>query len=653
LDGNAHLTAAEALQGDRREFRVTSLGRTVYALDGGGQVLWRARTGGPAYALAALPGGYVAVGDDAGQVLLLDPAGHRAWRQDLGSRVTALRQAGDSGLLAGGWDEQLTSFDAQGEIRWQASLDGPLTAIAWLTEASGQELAVASTLGGHLWAFGPRGSLAWQFRVGADAPAVALQAAGDGEPSYLLAGLQDGRLLALDRDGTLLWQQRLGQGAPAWDLVDLAASAGQEILVGSGGSEPSLALLSSQGDVLWRTALPSAATAVVATDLDGDGTPEIVAGLADGRVQAYDGAGRLRGVVHAGLPVWHLAAAPDGSLLALADVVAWRIVATAGEAGAPWLPPPATVSDPSWTLPAGSEAREGEAVLVFLGDVAMGRSMEFQLLRYGPGHPWAALTPLLAEEGVVAVANLESVLTTQGKALDKPYVIRAHPLMAGTLASGGFRVMSLANNHALDYGYEGLAETLSTLGGLGIGAVGAGASYDEAHRPAILTANGVRVAFLAYAAARWNGSQDVPSTERLAWAVTGQVQADVRAVRGQADLVVVLLHAGTEYASQPSADQVTVARAAVDAGADLVVGHHPHVTQTVERYGQGLIVYSLGDAVFDIPRPAAMRGELLRVHASSQGLERAELWPFWIADAIRPQLLDDGAGQPQYRAVYP
>lgn len=656
LDGNAHLTAGQSLQvGDRQEFRVASLGRTVYALDGGGRLLWRASTAGPAYALASLPGGRVAVADDAGQVSVLDPAGNRAWQHDLGTRVTVLCPTAGGGLLAGGWDERLTRFNAGGEIEWQTGLDGPLTAVAVLPLADGRELAVAATLGGRLWALTGDGNPAWQFPAEPDraAPAISLQGVVHEDAAYLLAGLQDGRLLVLDPDGELLWERDAGQGAPVWDLADVAGPPGPELLVGSGGDEPSLALFSLQGDVLWRVALAAAANAVVATDLDGDGTREMVTGLADGRVEAYDGAGRIRGAVHAGLPVWRLAAAADGSLLALADVVAWRIVGGAGNTGGAWLPPPATLGDASWSLPAGTEARDGEAILVFLGDVVPGRSMEFQLLRYGPGHPWTGLAPLLDGDGVLAVANLESVLSSRGRALSKPYVIRAHPIMGKMLASGGLDVVSLANNHVLDYGDEGLDETLSTLETLALPAVGAGASRDEAHRPTIQTVNGVCVAILGYAAARWDGSPDVPATDRLAWAVAADVQADVRAVRGEADLVVVLLHAGTEYASEPSADQVAVARAAIDAGADLVVGHHPHVTQTVERYGDGLIVYSLGNAIFDIPRPAAMRGDLLRVHAGSEGLSRAELWPFWIADAIRPQLLDDGTGQPQVRTIYP
>jgi poly-gamma-glutamate synthesis protein (capsule biosynthesis protein) len=131
------------------------------------------------------------------------------------------------------------------------------------------------------------------------------------------------------------------------------------------------------------------------------------------------------------------------------------------------------------------------------------------------------------------------------------------------------------------------------------------------------------------------------------------MQADVRAIRDGADLVIVQLHAGTEYATSPSPDQVRFARAAIDAGANLVVGHHPHVTQTVEQYQGGLIVYSLGDALFDIPRQAAMRGQLLRVHVTQEGLAQAELWPFWIADSIQPRLVNNGQGQARFRIIYP
>jgi poly-gamma-glutamate synthesis protein (capsule biosynthesis protein) len=310
------------------------------------------------------------------------------------------------------------------------------------------------------------------------------------------------------------------------------------------------------------------------------------------------------------------------------------------------------VQAPPAALPAGTQRTKDKAILVLLGDVVLGRSMESQLARYGPDYPWAGLEPLL-QGADLAAANLECMLTTQGKPMDKSYLIRAHPRWGQTLVAAGFDLVTLANNHALDFGQAGLDGTLSTLQDLGVAAIGAGPSREAAHRPAIFNLNGVRVAVLGYAAARWNGSADVPATDQLAWAKPAAVQADVRAVRDQVDLVVVLLHAGAEYATVPSQGQVAVAHAAIDAGADLVAGHHTHVTQTVERYKQGLIVYGLGDALFDIPRSAAMQGDLLRVHATREGLTQVELWPFWIDDAIRPQLLDDGEGAPTFKVIYP
>jgi poly-gamma-glutamate capsule biosynthesis protein CapA/YwtB (metallophosphatase superfamily)/outer membrane protein assembly factor BamB len=654
FNANGHLTAGGAVQlSGQPAFVLASLGRTVYAVNERGDVRWRARTPGPVYALAFLEGERLAAGDDAGFVTVLDAGGRRLWRYDLGGRVTSLQPGWDGGLLAGGWDERLTFLDDGGELRWQLDLGGPVTDLVVLPG-----LALASTLDGMVLAFDPTGSEEWRFDAGV--PITGLGALGEGEGATVLAGSQDGRLLALDPEGALRWQRALGTGGPVWDAVDLEGDAMPEILAGTGGDEPLLALLSASGEIRWRVAMPSAVRAVLALDVDGDGTAEILAGLADGEILAYDPQGRQRGAVHAGLSVWGLEAAADAAAgpstdraaLVLADVVAWRIAGQDGSAGASWLPAPATLPVPPQAPLPGTGRAEGEAILVFLGDVVPGRSMEAQLVRFGPAYPWLGLLPLLSEADL-AVANLESVLTTQGKPLDKPYLIRAHPRWGEILVEGGFDLVTVANNHGLDYGNEGLAETLDTLAALGVAHVGAGRSREEAHAPALFDLKGVRIAVLGYAAARWNGSEDVPATDRLAWAEPAAVAADVRAVRDRADLVVVLLHAGTEYSVEPSSDQVRVAHAAIDAGADLVVGHHPHVTQTVERYGRGLIVYSLGNTLFDIPRPAAMQGHLLRVHATQAGLVRAELWPFWIEDAIRPRLLDDGQGAPRFEIVYP
>lgn len=627
-------------------YLLTSLGRTTYALKEDGRSAWRFRTSGPVYSLAALDGDRAAIGDDTGTVTLLNASGQRLWQSRLGSRVTALHGGWQGDLLAGGWDNRLHLLDGEtGAPLWQAELGGPLSSMDVLPD-----LVVAATLGNQVLAFSTSGTQVWHFD--APTPVTGLEVMGTGDNARLLLGTQDGRLLALDLEGTVRWQLDLGLGGPVWHIADLAGDLAPEIVAGMGGSEPFVAMISANGNPLWRVAVPSPVNALTAADLDGDGMREIVVGPASGEVQVYDPQGRLRGSVHAGLAVWGLQGLEDGSVLVLADVVAWMLTATPGSEGTPWLAPPAMAPLPSNPLTTATARGNTEAILVFVGDVVPGRSMEAQLARYGPAYPWQGLDPLIAEADL-AVANLECVLTTQGRPLNKSYLIRAHPHWGETLVEAGFDLVTLANNHALDYGPPGLEETLSTLEALDVGAVGAGSSQAAARRPALFTLKEVRVAVLAYAAARWNGSADVPATDRLAWAEPAAVQADVRAVRDQADLIVVLLHAGKEYASTPSPDQVAVAHAAIDAGADLVVGHHPHVTQTVERYGDGLIVYSLGDALFDIPRQAAMQGDLLRVHVTQEGLAQAELWPFWIEDAIRPRLLDSGQAPARFKLIYP
>jgi poly-gamma-glutamate synthesis protein (capsule biosynthesis protein) len=492
------------------------------------------------------------------------------------------------------------------------------------------------------------------------------------EETHLLVGTQDGRLLALDAgmgrlpgsgeqvNARMLWQHTIGEGGPVWHVGELDGDQAPVIVTGTGGQAPVLALLTAQGETLWRVSTDSPINALTFADMDSDGRPEILAGLASGEIHAYDALGQFRGSIHAGLPVWDLVTASDGETFALADVVAWQILEQSGPLGGPWLPAPALVSSSEDTFPPASRcstsAQNGtqEATMAFLGDVAPGRSMEAQLVRYGPNAPWKGIAPLL-EAADLAVANLESVLSTQGRPRDKAYLIRAHPSWGQVLVAGGIGLVTLANNHALDYGQVGLDETLGTLESLGIVAVGAGTSSgkEKAHSPALFDLNGLRVAVLGYAAERWNGSRDMPATDKVAWAEPAAIQADVNAVREQSDFVVVLLHAGTEYAQEPSTDQVAAARAAIDAGADLVVGHHPHVTQTVERYKQGLIVYSLGDAVFDIPRREALRGHLLCVRITREGLAEAELWPFWIEDALRPHLIADGEGSPAIKTIYP
>jgi poly-gamma-glutamate synthesis protein (capsule biosynthesis protein) len=181
----------------------------------------------------------------------------------------------------------------------------------------------------------------------------------------------------------------------------------------------------------------------------------------------------------------------------------------------------------------------------------------------------------------------------------KPYNFRMHPRFLPTLTGGGIDIVSIANNHIYDYGPRGLLDTISYLDSVGVRHVGAGRNSMEAHRPVIDTLRGREVAFLAY-----YGGGEAPGAGRSSPGVArrdlAEVCRDIRSLRDGASsrYIVVILHWGTERATSPDRSQVAFAHALIDAGADAVVGHHPHVLQGIERYGRGVIAYSLGNFLF-------------------------------------------------------
>jgi poly-gamma-glutamate synthesis protein (capsule biosynthesis protein) len=177
-------------------------------------------------------------------------------------------------------------------------------------------------------------------------------------------------------------------------------------------------------------------------------------------------------------------------------------------------------------------------------------------------------------------------------------IFRAAPEMVEGLRLAGVDVVSTANNHARDCGSYGVEFTLRWLARHGIYAVGTGLTPEAAREGAVLVRNGVRFGFLAYTYDQSNGNHTTPDP-RVNVMDTTKMREDVARLAGRADIVIVSMHAGDEYQRNPNRQQVEFARTALEAGACVVVGHHPHVLQPVERYRGGVIFYSLGNLVFD------------------------------------------------------
>ena len=296
--------------------------------------------------------------------------------------------------------------------------------------------------------------------------------------------------------------------------------------------------------------------------------------------------------------------------------------------------------------------------LVAVGDVNIDRTQREIILSTGDFvYPFARVKHIF-DAADYTIANLESSLGDVGAPADKRYTFQSPPEAAQSLALGGVDLVSLANNHALDYGPEALLQGIDLLDAAGVAAVGGGANDAAAHAPHVADVNGLRVGFLGYVhvpveavtnfdTQTWTATADAPG---LAWADPARVAADVAALRSEVDLIVVILHSGYEYIEEPSEPQVAAARAAVDAGADLVVGHHAHILQGIHSYRDGVIAYGLGNFVFNITGPPETA--ILNVWLDRNGVRQLELIPAIIQQYGQPRLADFAEAGPILSRVY-
>jgi poly-gamma-glutamate synthesis protein (capsule biosynthesis protein) len=250
-------------------------------------------------------------------------------------------------------------------------------------------------------------------------------------------------------------------------------------------------------------------------------------------------------------------------------------------------------------------AEAQKVTLIAVGDICLANGVERRMQQRGAGYPFAALRPHLQRADIV-FGNLECCLSTGGKRVPKKFNFRGHPRHAKALRQAGFDIVSLANNHALDYGKAALAETVRHLEKSGIVAVGGGRTLEAAHRLRVISVRGLRVGFLAYLGMFPSILPLRAKEPGVAMAELARVRRDVRAARERVDVLIVSMHAGKEYTFKHSARQQSIARAAVDAGADMVIGHHPHVVQDTEIYKDRPIFYSLGNFIFD-PSPRFLK----------------------------------------------
>ena len=301
--------------------------------------------------------------------------------------------------------------------------------------------------------------------------------------------------------------------------------------------------------------------------------------------------------------------------------------------------PAGTTAPPESSTTTSGPLGSGEAVTIaFAGDLHFEGAVRARL----DADPATAVGPFAAQlrAADLAVGNLETAIAEGGTRSDKQFAFRAPPRAVDALRAAGFDTVSMANNHGLDYGPDGLAETLAVKHAQPDRfLIGIGADEDEAYAPFSTVVRGQRIAVIA-------ATQVLDGSLIQAWTATAthgglasakrvdRLVAEVRAARAAHDTVVVYLHWGVEKATCPTGDQQALARALVDAGADVVVGGHAHRLQGGGRLGDAFVHYGLGNFLFKENSADGARTGVLEVTVTGRRVDGYRWVPGRISGSV-------------------
>jgi poly-gamma-glutamate synthesis protein (capsule biosynthesis protein) len=285
-----------------------------------------------------------------------------------------------------------------------------------------------------------------------------------------------------------------------------------------------------------------------------------------------------------------------------------------------------------------SDSRQSS--IIFVGDVMLSRFIQTQIERNGNNYifPFASSTDFLNSADAV-FGNFEGTISARGKNQGSVYSFRSNPEVVKGLQAANFKIMSLANNHIWDWGKEALLDTVAFLKTTGIESVGAGGNFDEANSPAILDINGTKIAFFAF-------TNLYPKSLTATRTSPGISSFDAEVLKDQinglrtdkkADIIAVSFHWGDEYATSSNSLQKNLAHQIIDAGADLVIGGHPHVVEESEQYKGKWIFYSLGNFVFDQNfSKETMEGLAVKITLKDRAISNVERYKILLNKFYQP-----------------
>lgn len=324
------------------------------------------------------------------------------------------------------------------------------------------------------------------------------------------------------------------------------------------------------------------------------------------------------------------------------------------DSGTPSSTAPASPAPSTTEAPRGPEGSGRPVTLAFAGDASFEGLTD--AVRSDPQGLLAAIAPVLGSADVTVV-NLEATLGMAGTAEDKAFAFRTPAETLVALQSAGVDAVSMANNHGMDFGEEGLAETLRIKAASGYPVLGVGHDEDEAYAPFLTEVHGQRIGVIAasdvlndHLMARWTAGPGKPGLASAKGERLGRLVQEVERTRQVVDTLAVYLHWGIEKETCPSGRQQEVARVLADAGADIVVGSHAHRLQGMGFLGDRFVAYGLSNFVFQAPSEDGRRSGVVVVTATGRRVDGYQWHPASIRNRV-PVPLDGAAAEAEQAAM--
>ncbi len=264
-----------------------------------------------------------------------------------------------------------------------------------------------------------------------------------------------------------------------------------------------------------------------------------------------------------------------------------------------------------------------------VGDVLLDRGLKRVLEKNGPEYIFEETSGFINSHDL-ALCNLECVISTKEIPIPKQYTFRADTSVMKGLKASGFNIYSLANNHTVDFGREALIEMKELLENNDFYTVGIGKNQVEAIKPLIVKVKGISVAVFANLNFPLESYIYLENLPGPCQASIEELTEKIKEIRKKVDFIVVSFHWGAEFNPYPINTQIEYAHKTIDAGADLIIGHHPHIIQSIEKYNNKFIIYSLGNFVFDQQKIERRETFIFSCKFSKTGIKHCSLIPVII-----------------------